>query len=177
VELSVSVIILLVFEASDRFRFAVHVEVKPPGEDLLPGQAESYPRRGRCWTMPATKPRTVPAHDDFVTILVCGENLKSDSRVSKFDKVVPHRDVEMRISPYPELLPVSNTRKIGKRSMMLNSATPYMGSIRKPMRCARMAGFSPASQQKCCQWPNVTSCIENTSVQQLLNNDGGRCHE
>jgi hypothetical protein len=54
--------ILLVFEGADRFRFAVHVEVKPPGEDLLPGQAESYPRRGRCWTIPATKPRTVPPY-------------------------------------------------------------------------------------------------------------------
>jgi hypothetical protein len=95
--------ILLVFEAPDRLRFAVHVEVKPPDEGLQPGQAESYPRRGRCWATPATRPRTVLAHDDFVTIVVCGENLKSDSRLSNFDKVVLHRDIEQRISMYPDL--------------------------------------------------------------------------
>jgi hypothetical protein len=93
----------VVFEEADRFRFALHVEVKPPDEGLLPGQAESYPRRGRCWINPATRPRTVAYHQDFVTILVCGDNLRSDSRVSEFDDVISHRDIEMRISPYPDL--------------------------------------------------------------------------
>jgi len=96
--------ILLIFEASDQFRFAVHIEVKPPGENFLPGQAESYPRRGSCWATPTARQKTVLAHDDFVTILVCGDNLKSDSRISNFTKVVLHHNIEQRISPYPDLV-------------------------------------------------------------------------
>jgi len=96
--------ILIILEVPNGLRFAVHVEVKPSDENLGPGQAESYPRRALCWAASATRPRTVLAHDGFVTILACGDNLKYDERLSHFDKVVLHRDIEQRISPYPDLI-------------------------------------------------------------------------
>jgi hypothetical protein len=94
--------ILLVFKSSDKSQFAVHVEIKPPNEDFLPDQAESYPRRGACWANAATRPRTVVAHDSFTTILVCGENLRSDLRRSQFDDTRFHQDIEKWLSPYPD---------------------------------------------------------------------------
>ncbi len=100
--------VFMVFEVPGGFRFAIHVEVKPPGKKLGQGQAESYPRRAACWANPATRPRTVLAHDGFATILVCGDNLKSDARCSEFDKVVFHRNIEERLSPYPALTDLRN---------------------------------------------------------------------
>ncbi len=94
--------ILLLFKAPDNSRFAVHVEVKPPNEDFLPDQAESYPRRAACWANTATRPRTVVAHGSFTTILVCGENLSSDARRLNFDQTHFHQDIEKRLSPYPD---------------------------------------------------------------------------
>jgi hypothetical protein len=96
--------ILLIFKSPDKSQFAVHVEVKPPNEGFLPDQAESYPRRGACWANTATRPRTVVAHDNFTTVLVCGENLRSDLRRSKFDYTWFHRDIEKHLSPYPDVV-------------------------------------------------------------------------
>lgn len=95
--------ILLILEEPAGSRFSLHVEVKQPGENFLPGQAESYPRRGLCWTNSNKRPRTVPAHDDFLTAIVCGDNLKHDARLLNFDKTIFHSDVEQKISPYPDL--------------------------------------------------------------------------
>jgi hypothetical protein len=101
--------ILLIYQSPDHFRFAVHVEIKPPGEGLLTGQAESYPRRGLCWTDSATRPRTVPPHQDFVAVLVCGDELCSDKRISNFGKVILHRDIATRLSPYPDVVDLRNS--------------------------------------------------------------------
>jgi len=95
--------ILIIFATTSGFRFAVHVEIKLPGKKLEPGQAETYPRRAKCWAHPNTRPKPVLAHDGFVTILVCGDNLESDGRRSNFDDTRFHRDIEQRLSPYPDL--------------------------------------------------------------------------
>lgn len=102
--------ILLIFEAEGRARFAVHVEIKLPQDTFLPGQAESYPRRGRCWLTDTGRPRTVPPHTDFVTVLVCGENLTPDPRIECFDKIIQHRDVGKRIEPYPDVTDARNSQ-------------------------------------------------------------------
>ena len=91
------------FEGFDRFRFALHIEVKPPDKGFLPGQAESYDRRGRCWADPARRPNNVPEYHDFVTILVCGDNLRSDTRISEFTDVIYHNEIDKYISPYPDV--------------------------------------------------------------------------
>ena len=59
-----------------------------------------------------------------------------------------------------ELVAVSNTRKINKKSMVHNDATPDLRSIRRPTRCAPTANCSPASRPRCCRWRSGISCTE-----------------
>lgn len=94
--------ILLIFDCPNDRRLALHIEVKRPGDRLGDGQAESYPRRAACWADPSTRPRPVLPHDDFLTMLVCGRDLKSDRRLKHFDKVIFHDEVAKQISVYPE---------------------------------------------------------------------------
>jgi hypothetical protein len=94
--------ILLVLECPDTRRLGLHVEIKRPGEGLGNGQAESYPRRAACWAKPNTRPKTVPAHQDYLTMLICGRELASDHRVLCFDKVLFHDEVAKKIRVYPE---------------------------------------------------------------------------
>ena len=57
-----------------------------------------------------------------------------------------------------ELVAVTNTRKISKKSMVHNDATPDLRSIPKPTRCAPTANCSPASRPRCCRWRSAISC-------------------
>ena len=50
--------VLLIFECVDK-KLALHIEIKRPGDKLLDGQAESYPRRAGCWANPQTRPSYV----------------------------------------------------------------------------------------------------------------------
>jgi hypothetical protein len=93
--------ILLIFECQE-VSLAVHVEVKRPGEKLGVGQAATYPRRAACWATGASRPKRIPPHTEFLTVLVCGENLIGDAEVVHFDKVILHNDIAQRIAPYPE---------------------------------------------------------------------------
>jgi len=61
-----------------------------------------------------------------------------------------------------KLIAVTNTRNIGKRSMMLNSATPEWRLILKHTRCGPTAAFSLANPQKYCPWLNAISCTDMT---------------
>jgi hypothetical protein len=94
--------ILFILDCADSRRIALHIEVKRPGERLGDGQAESYPRRAACWASPDTRPRTVPPHQDFLTVLVCGRELASDQRLKHFDKVAFHDEIAQRVRAYPE---------------------------------------------------------------------------
>lgn len=94
--------VLLICEyAADR-RLALHLEIKRPGDHLGHGQAESYARRAACWANAATRPRTVPPHQDFLTIPICGRDLAGDPRLQLFDKFVFHDMIAEKIAPYPE---------------------------------------------------------------------------
>ena len=95
--------ILLIMNTRDDRRLGLHIEVKRPGEHLGDGQAESYPRRAACWANPATRPRTVTPHDEFLTMLICGRELAEDERLRFFDKVVFHDQIAECVTPYPEL--------------------------------------------------------------------------
>lgn len=94
--------ILIVLTEPSGSRFAVHIEIKPPGDEFRKWQAETYSRRAKCWAKPETKPATVLGHDGYVTLLVCGDNLKSDPRIKNFDDVFYHSDIAEWISPYPD---------------------------------------------------------------------------
>jgi hypothetical protein len=95
--------VLLVLERDNGRRLALHIEIKRPGESLENGQAESYPRRAECWVNSNTRPRNVPSHHDFLTIIVCGRNLGSESRLGYFDKVIFHDEVASQLEAYPLL--------------------------------------------------------------------------
>jgi hypothetical protein len=95
--------ILFILDYADNQRLGLHIEIKPPGEHLGNGQAESYPRRAACWANPTTRPRTIPPHQEFLTVLICGRELAADKRIQNFDKVVFHDDVAQRITIYPEV--------------------------------------------------------------------------
>jgi hypothetical protein len=99
--------ILFILDCQDGRRLGLHIEVKRPNERLGDGQAESYPRRAACWANPDTRPRTVPPHENFLTVLVCGRELLSDERTQHFDKVVFHDEIAQRIKPYPEPAPAA----------------------------------------------------------------------
>jgi hypothetical protein len=97
--------ILIILKATNGLSFAVHIEVKCPGDGLDPGQAESYSRRGRCWANSTTRPHFVLEHEDFLTMIVCDDNLASDRRIKEFDAPpILHRHVADRINPYPDLV-------------------------------------------------------------------------
>lgn len=93
--------ILLIFECNGT-GLAIHVEVKRPGEKLGDGQAATYPRRAACWADEASRPKRIPAHTAFLTLLACGDNLVGSEEVAHFDKVVLHKEIANWISPYPE---------------------------------------------------------------------------
>ena len=95
--------LLFVLEHEQAGRYAFHLEIKRPGDQLGIGQAESYPRRAACWANSATRPRTVPPHEGFLTILICGRELAVDSRLQFFDKVIFHDLIVEKIAPYPEI--------------------------------------------------------------------------
>lgn len=78
----------------------LHIEVKRPGEPLGFGQAEGYPLRAACWAEGGRKPRTVPAHHDWLTVLVCGRELLADQRVRHFDRVLLHADLAAKVDGF-----------------------------------------------------------------------------
>lgn len=94
--------ILLVFERPDSGCTALHIEVKRPNDRLRKGQAESYPRRAACWQNPATRPRTVPAHDSTRLVLVHGFSDLPIAARQAFDAFWHHDEVARRIAGYPE---------------------------------------------------------------------------
>jgi hypothetical protein len=99
--------ILIILASPQARRLAIHIEVKRPGEKLGDGQAESYRRRAACWASVETRPRTVPPHDEFITVLLAGRSLADDPLISLFDKVVFHDEVAGLIRPFPEPAPAN----------------------------------------------------------------------
>ncbi len=71
-----------IFEARTGLRFALHVEVKHPGDKFNPQghQAASYPVRAKCWV--ERPPKAVLPHQDATTVLLYS--------VSKIDEFSPH---------------------------------------------------------------------------------------
>ena len=81
----------------------LHVEVKAPGVSLLDGQAPSYPRRAACWSDASRRPHTVPAHEDWRTILVHdGDGTLTPEEEQSFQRVVTHEEVASWLTGYPQ---------------------------------------------------------------------------
>jgi hypothetical protein len=71
--------LLAIFETVTGFRFALHVEVKHPGDKFKEGgrQAASYPIRAQCWADEA--PDKVLQHSMATTALLC-----SDTKLTEY---------------------------------------------------------------------------------------------
>lgn len=97
--------ILLVFKLAEGLIWALHVEVKRPGDRLGDGQALSYPRRAACLANPQTRPRTVPPHTHWRTILVHEDTISSAAEAESFNVIHFHSRIAEWLSPYPEIQP------------------------------------------------------------------------
>ena len=80
---------------------AVHVEYKHPGERLSSGQAAAYPMRAACWCSGEYRPRTVMAHDDWLTIILCDPDRHPAEELAWFDKVIPHAAMTQHVPGWP----------------------------------------------------------------------------
>jgi hypothetical protein len=80
---------------------AMHVEFKHAGEQFGFGQPEGYPLRAACFALTHAQRKSVLPHDDWVTVLFCGEETLSDPRISSFDRIVTHREAALSIPGYP----------------------------------------------------------------------------
>ena len=88
-------------EAGSGRRLGVHVEFKHAGEPLLPGQAEGYPLRADCWARRSQRPRTVVPHDDWLTVIFCGDAETREPAVAPFDRRIGHGEARRMIPGYP----------------------------------------------------------------------------
>lgn len=88
--------LLAIFEALSGARFALHVEVKHPGDGFKADgrQARAYGERARCWVM--KPPRAVLPHQDAATMLLCSERRLADygENVRLFDHLLTFEAVE-----------------------------------------------------------------------------------
>ena len=81
--------LLAIFEDAKRERFALHVEVKHPGDSFKKeNQARAYPERAKCWVR--NPPAPVLVHSDATTAL-----LFSDARRGDYGGNLRHFDVRI----------------------------------------------------------------------------------
>jgi hypothetical protein len=80
---------------------AVHVEFKHTGENFQCGQPEAYPLRGACFARTHAERSTLNAHNDWTTILFCGTDALSDSRIMNFHRRITHSEARKRLANYP----------------------------------------------------------------------------
>ena len=89
-------------EAGSGRRLGMHVEFKHAGEPLLPGQAEGYSLRAECWaTRRIYDPRTVLPHDDWLTVIFCGDVETQEPAVAPFDRRIGHGEAGRIVPGYP----------------------------------------------------------------------------
>ena len=92
--------VLLMFDCPGS-RLALHIEIKRAGDSVRGGQAETYPRRAACWANPHTRPRYVPPHDRWQTILAHGDSPLSQAEAASFARIVTHDDIRRQRPEYP----------------------------------------------------------------------------
>ena len=93
---------MMVFLESDRGRrLAIHIEFKHDIEDLSCGQAGAYPLRAACWATSNYQPTSVMVHQDWLTVIFCGDDAKDSSEVTPFDRRISHSEARSMIENYP----------------------------------------------------------------------------
>jgi hypothetical protein len=96
--------ILVVFARNDGARLGLHIECKNPDDRFRVGQAENYRDRLSCWTQPGRGPRTIPAHEIAVSLLICDrDNKHSSNDINQFNGIVYFDEIAQRLPVYPDL--------------------------------------------------------------------------
>ena len=80
---------------------AIHLEFKRPSEPFEFGQAECYPLRAACFAATHAERKAVNAHDDWMTVLLCGNADRGKPGTSHFDRVLSHDDMRDHLPDYP----------------------------------------------------------------------------
>ncbi|WP_299417569.1 hypothetical protein [uncultured Sulfitobacter sp.] len=81
---------------------AIHVEFKHPNEAFSFGQPEAYPLRAECFAQTHSARRTLNAHEDWMTVLFCGDEALDDPRLKCFDRVITHVQAANKIVEWPQ---------------------------------------------------------------------------
>ena len=93
---------MMTFPESDKGRrLAMHIEFKRDGEILGFDQAEAYPFRAECWATNRYRPRSVMAHQDWLTAIFCGDDAKDSLAAAPFDRRIGHSEARSIIESYP----------------------------------------------------------------------------
>jgi hypothetical protein len=93
--------IFAVFEAAPEDCFALHIEVKYPGDKFSKKeQAPAYRHRAKCWATPGKTPEKVLPHNDATTML-----LFSEAQRGGFAPYIPHFDVPITFEQIRENFP------------------------------------------------------------------------
>ncbi len=94
--------LLAVFEAPTGKRFALHAEVKRPGDKFKAEgvQAASYPIRAACWA--AKAPMAVLPHAEATTMLFCSANKlrEFEPHVRHFSTTITFEDIEAKFPDF-----------------------------------------------------------------------------
>jgi hypothetical protein len=92
--------LLAIFETETDFRFALHVEVKHPGDNFKQGghQAASYPIRAQCWATNGKTPANVLRHSMATTALLCSKTKLGEyaGHISHFATVLTFEEIKKR---------------------------------------------------------------------------------
>lgn len=84
---------------------AVHIEFKHPREPFEFGQPEAYPLRAACFTKTYSNRKTLNPHNDWVTVIFCGQEALSDPRLLNFQRVITHEAAANVIEGWPLVPP------------------------------------------------------------------------
>jgi hypothetical protein len=88
--------LLAVFEATDGHRFAIHVEVKRPGDKFGKQQAKAYQDRASCWI--SKTPNTVLPHVTASTLVLFSEEQRESfsEAISEFGTHVTIEEIRLQ---------------------------------------------------------------------------------
>ena len=81
---------------------AVHLEFKQVKEQFQYGQPEGYPLRAKCFSETHPERPALNSHNDWMTVIFCGEDTFQDHRIKLFDRAISHNEAALKIPGWPQ---------------------------------------------------------------------------
>ena len=82
-------------------RLAIHIEFKHDREAFGYGQAGSYPLRAECFARTHASRAALIPHDDWLTVLFCGDRTSGEAEAMLFQKVISHSQARSILPDWP----------------------------------------------------------------------------